>query len=166
MRSERAEAVVIKLSRLFRYTLAATERNHKVRLVEELAIVQSYLEIECERFIDRLKFRIDTKGDVESVTLPGLTLQPLVENCIKHGLKNKCDGGLVTVLAQVDPSCCHLVVEDNGIGMMVEPQPHPGHGLASVQNRLLLAYGPAAQMRLVDGVGLRVEIDLPLRCAP
>lgn len=158
---ERAEAVVLKLAKLFRYTLTATERGEKVRLIEELAIVRSYLEIEQERFGERLQFQIDIQGDVESVTLPGLTIQPLVENCVKHGLKNKRKHGQIVVRASVREDHCYLVVEDNGVGMSALFT-HNGHGLASVQNRLALAYGEAARMRLTNHVGLRVEIELPV----
>jgi two-component sensor histidine kinase len=158
---ERAEATVVKLARLFRYTLTATEQP-RVTLSEELAVVRSYLEIEQARFGDKLKFEIYTEGSMEGLTLPGLTLQPLVENSVKHGLRPKASGGKVVVRVQSNGERCHITVEDDGVGMG-DSQHQKGHGLASVRERLRLAYGNCASMTLSGGSGLRVDIGLPVR---
>jgi LytS/YehU family sensor histidine kinase len=158
---ERAEGVVIKLSKLFRYTLTATEKD-RVLLSEELAIVRSYLEIEQARFGDRLAFEIRQDPNIDGVTLPGLTLQPLVENCVKHGLRSKLQGGKVLVIANVDGDSCHLVVEDDGVGMAAGAG-RGGHGLANVRERLQLAFGADFQMHIVSESGVRIDIRIPVR---
>jgi LytS/YehU family sensor histidine kinase len=160
---QRAEAVVVKLSKLFRYTLTATEQG-QVPLTDELAVVRSYLEIEQARFGDRLRFEIQTQGPIDTVSLPGLTLQPLVENSVKHGLRPKLEGGTVKVSARADDGACHLSVIDDGVGMRTEAE-NPGHGLASVRERLRLAYGVDFHMDVHSVSGLRIDIRIPIRSA-
>ena len=160
---ERAEAVVVKLSKLFRYTLTATEQD-QVPLSEELAVVRSYLEIEQARFGNRLRFEIQTRGDIDTVYLPGLTLQPLVENSVKHGLRPKLEGGTVRVSALADAGVCHLSVADDGVGIKATAE-NPGHGLASVRERLRLAYGVGFEMDVRSASGLRVDIRIPIGSA-
>jgi len=156
---ERAQGVVIRLSRLFRYTLAATTKD-RVLLTEELSIVRSYLEIERERFGERLRFDIQVDGDIEGLTLPGLTLQPLVENCVKHGLRPKVEGGRVTVGVRVAGEELLLTVADDGVGM--DPTlDTDGHGLQSVRERLRLVYGADASLSLKSPPGVRIEIRIP-----
>jgi two-component sensor histidine kinase len=158
---QRAEAVVVKLSRLFRYTLTATEQE-RVPLADELAVVRSYLEIEQARFGDRLEFEIHTRGAIDSVRLPGLTLQPLVENSVKHGLRPKLEGGRIEVSARVHADACHLRVVDDGVGMKDDVE-NLGHGLASVRERLRLAYGGDFDMNVDSVGGFRIDIRIPIR---
>lgn len=158
---ERAQGVVVRLSRLFRYTLTATTKD-RVSLAEELAIVRSYLEVEQERFGERLRFDIQVDGEIEGLSLPGLTIQPLVENSVKHGLRPKIDGGEIAVRAWVVHSELHIAVTDDGVGM--DPTlDTEGHGLHSVRERLRLAYGAAASLTLTSPPGTRVDIRLPVQ---
>lgn len=154
----RAEDAVVKLSSLFRHALTASETD-RVPLLKELTILRDYLEIESIRQGPRLAYTVDTKGDLSRVQIPGLTLQPLVENAIKHGLHPKRDGGTVTVTAEAIHEICRITVVDDGVG--IGPALVEGHGLSSVRARLGLAYGEAATMRLSNGPGLRIEITIP-----
>jgi two-component sensor histidine kinase len=155
----RASHVLHDLSRLFRHTLAVTE-SERVSLRQEIEIVRTYLEIEKARFGDRIRFRIETSGNVDAWMIPGLTLQPLVENSIKHGLSPKVEGGTIIVRAEVDDDESRLVVADDGIGI-VSNDDGRGHGLANVRERLRLAYGEGFTMDLSSHFGTRVEIRLP-----
>jgi two-component sensor histidine kinase len=157
---ERAQGVVVRLSRLFRYILTATTKD-RVLLVEELSIVRSYLEVEQERFGERLRFDIQVDGDIEGMTLPGLTIQPLVENSVKHGLRPKIEGGHILVRARVAGSELHLTIADDGVGM--DPTlVSEGHGLHSVRERLRLSYGAASSLILTSPPGTRIEIRMPV----
>ncbi len=80
-----AERMVLSLSTFLRTTLAL-DPMHDVPLVDELALQEEYLEIERERFSDRMIFRIDVPDELHDALVPSLILQPLVENAIKHGL--------------------------------------------------------------------------------
>jgi hypothetical protein len=157
----RAQGVVVRLSRLFRFTLTATTKD-RVLLTEELAIVRSYLEIEQERFGDRLRFDITVNGEIENISLPGLTIQPLVENSVKHGLRSKVEGGRVEVWVRVESENVLITVADDGVGMDTTISTN-GHGLHSVRERLRLVYGKAASMTLTSPPGLRIDIRLPAR---
>jgi two-component sensor histidine kinase len=155
----RAQGVVTRLSRLFRYTLAVTEKD-RVLLAEELEIVRSYLEIEQERFGERLYVDIQVQGDIRGLTLPGLTIQPLVENSVRHGIRPKVEGGKITVTVRVEGETVLITVEDDGVGMDVT-RSTDGHGVHSVRERLRLAYGEASTMTLLSTAGLRIDISLP-----
>lgn len=157
---QRAETIVIRLSQLFRQTLAMSE-TRQVRLTDELLHVKTYLEIEKMRFGDRLEYVIHSQGALDRMSLPGLTLQPLVENAIKHGLMPKLEGGKVTISAHVAETSCTLVVLDDGVGGCAGETPE-GHGLRSVRERLKMAFGDAFGMRICAQEGFRVTMVLPV----
>ncbi|MCV6038890.1 histidine kinase, partial [Escherichia coli] len=74
-----------------------------VTLKEELAHVNSYLSIEKARFTDRLEVEIDIQPELLDIKLPSFTLQPLVENAIKHGISNMLEGGKVHIYSEAHP---------------------------------------------------------------
>ena len=83
-----AETTIEKLSELFRYTLKDADKS-TVTIGEELEIVRTYLEIEKVRFGDRLQYTINYDGSVLDLQIPALLIQPLVENSIKHGSRER-----------------------------------------------------------------------------
>jgi LytS/YehU family sensor histidine kinase len=160
----RAETLVVRLSALFRHALKASECE-KIPLTQEIEMLRQYLEIECARFAPRLRYDIEVRGAIEGISIPGLTLQPLVENAIKHGLRPKRGPGHMSILAEVNAGRCRIVVRDDGVGL--DPKRvASGHGLASVRERLRLAYGGAASMTVTNDEGVRVEMLLPTEAAP
>ena len=84
---ERAEKLVLSLSRFFRYTLTASEKK-KVILKDEIDIVRTYLSIEKNRYGKRLEYGIDVEGNIDHLYIIGLLLQPIVENSIKYGISS------------------------------------------------------------------------------
>ncbi len=157
---QKAESTVEKLSELFRYTLQTSQKD-SVKLSEELEIVRSYLEIEQVRLGDRLEFDITCDDQALNVPLPGLIIQPLAENSIRHGIAPKVGGGKVTVDAKRVGNRCIISVSDNGIGFR-NMNDGTGHGMNSVQERLNLFYGGRAQFQIFHNDGTHVIISIPL----
>lgn len=158
---QKAEATVEKLSDLFRYTLQTSQKD-SIKLSEELEIVRSYLEIEQVRLEDRLQFYIACEPSLaEELHLPGLIIQPLVENSIRHGIAPKVEGGKVAVDAKRVGDRCVISVFDNGIGFR-NMNNGAGHGLNSVQERLNLFYGGRAEFQILHNGGTRIIISIPL----
>jgi two-component system LytT family sensor kinase len=95
-----------------------------------------------------------------------MLLQPLVENCIKHGLASKVDGGSITLRATRTEGRLHLVVEDDGVGIPETEMAtllDRGIGVSNVNERLKVLFGGDHSMRIHSkpGRGTRIEIDVP-----
>jgi LytS/YehU family sensor histidine kinase len=121
-----ARRLVLNLTEIFRYFLQGDRAF--IELAEELRIVKAYLEIETLRL---------------AVMIPILSIQPLVENAVKHGVADKPGRGRVTVRAHHKDSVLRITVEDSGVGFGSRSIPHEGAGvgLANVRRRLKLSYG-------------------------
>jgi LytS/YehU family sensor histidine kinase len=154
-----AEEAILHLSHLYRYILTATE-SKMVKLSQELEIVKAYLFIEKIRFQEKLEFTIETEGDIDGVTIPGLIIQPLVENSIRHGISPKIGGGKVAIRAEVDGDVCRIQVSDDGLGWG-KSNPGAGYGLKSIQERLHLAFGNDYYFGIRREKGVTVEFSIP-----
>jgi two-component sensor histidine kinase len=158
-----AEETTTRLAEVFRYTLRASEREH-ARLGDELAFLRAYLEIEHTRFGERLKILERIEPGLDSVMVPSLLLQPLVENAIRHGVSARPDGGTVTIGARRDGDRLAIEIADDGPGMNgASSQGGTGFGLHSVRERLRAA-GLERALEIETGPdrGTRVRISLPL----
>ena len=157
---KRAEKAVEMLSKLMRFSLRSSERR-VVLLDEEFEIIRTYLELEKIRLGERLKYDLKVEGDVSMVCVPGMLLQPLVENCIKHGFSRKVCGGLIRVSAIIDAGRCRILVEDNGVGWG-EKMNDGGMGLANMRERLNLYFGGRCSLELYNREGAVVDISFPV----
>lgn len=161
-----ARQVVISLSQYLRSSIRAGD-NAIVTLGEELEVVRAYLAIEQVRYGDRLRFAVQVPPDLLAARVPIFSLQPLVENSVRHGLMPKPAGGTVVIGARREGGSLVLWVQDDGVGMGA-PAPRPGSGggvgLRNVQERIRYLYGPAGSVAVAScpGEGTRVEIRLPL----
>ncbi len=161
-RPDEAETVVEDLSDLFRYTLQAS-KNDVTPLGKELTAVQRYLAVEKARFRDRLVVEVDVPEALRRVSIPSMTLQPLVENAVKHGAGQTQDLCTVTIAAQRTNDTLVLRVTDTGPGFdteTLESALEKGSGLANVRERLQLFFGDAARMELLSH---GIELRLPLQ---
>lgn len=177
-RPEQARELLINLGEYFRRNLH--DSGGFVTLAEELEHVEAYLSIERARFDDRLRVEYDIEPDVEKYVVPGLILQPLVENAIKHGLLPRREGGVVRITARKKKrGVMELVVADNGVGMTEDPFKRSmaertekrrlsGIGLANVRGRLQSIYGPEYGIIINSetGKGTVCTITLPLGVKP
>lgn len=158
-----AEKALEKLSDLFRYALEGS-RKAKVTLGEELAAVRGYLEVQSLRLGERLRFEIDAADGVETLSVPPLVLQPLVENAVLHGVSPRVDGGTVQVRALRRDGLLELSVEDDGSGPGNSSNAGTRTSLRDLQERLDLLYGGEAKLESEksESGGYRVRVAIPL----
>jgi signal transduction histidine kinase len=160
----KAEACVERLAAIFRYLLKRTQAEF-VPLAEELEVAEAYLEIERARFGDDLVVTEEIDERARSLLLPGLILQPLVENAVQHGISKKIGGGAVLIRAAVDDGTLRLTVRDTGVGIdAADSMFDRGIGLRNVRDRLVKLYGPnyAPTIGSTNGVGTTVTLHIPV----
>jgi two-component system, LytTR family, sensor kinase len=165
-----AREMILKLATILRRLLHSTDSF--VALREEVEFIDNYLDIEVVRFgPDKLKVIKDLEPSSLETMVPSMLLQPLVENCIKHGLSPKVEGGSITVRSRVIKSRLVIEVEDDGVGMgaaqlLVPPDGFGagGIGMANVAERLKVLYGDAAKMMIEsrEGGGTLIRLRLPI----
>lgn len=159
---EKAEKMIEKLSALLRYSLDAQAKS-VVSLSGELEITEKYLEIEKVRFGERLSYEIVKGGNLESVTVPALSLQTLVENSVKHAASKSSRTMKIRISAK--KNAAHLIVEvsDNGAGFSAD-EIREGHGLDNLKKRLKNIFGAAAGLEILEnGTGAATRLKIPLR---
>jgi two-component system LytT family sensor kinase len=141
-----AEAMTIRLARIFRHVLVQTERPFS-SLREEMQFLQAYLEIEQIRFGERLKVEFQVSESIRLSAVPSLILQPLVENAIKHGLAPKLGECRLLIGGRTEGGQMVLRVQDNGVGVRAAgPDSSTGHGLRNIRDRLTALYGERARL--------------------
>jgi len=167
VRSEpaQAERMLITLADLLRVTLGRT--GEEVTVGEELDQLDLYLDIQRVRFRDRLDVKIDVDADVMSAYVPGMILQPLVENALTHGLAPKIGGGTIRISVERDGNTVVLRVVDDGVGLP-PAGPVERTGVGNTRERLRALYGDAQSVTLtsVPSGGAMSEVRLPFREAP
>ena len=163
--TERANAMLSRLSSFLRYTLA-NEPTAQVTLVQEVETLKLYLEIEKMRFEDRLRPHFKIDGETIGVRLPSLLLQPLIENAIKYAVTPSENGANIWITARREGRAVRIEVADSGPGEGGAPidAQSTGLGLANIQDRLTQAYGPAHGYwtRANERGGFSVIIEIPL----
>jgi signal transduction histidine kinase len=158
-----AERALERFAELLRYVLDAERRGRDdAPLSDELAFVRAYVELERIRFGDRLRYVEQVDPDALECAVPPLTLQPLVENAIRHGLAPLARGGTLRVAAAFDDDALVLEVGDDGAGAAAAERPG-GIGLATVRQRLQARFpGEAsAEVTTAPGEGFVVRLRLP-----
>jgi len=147
--------MAVSLSKFFRYSINQ-EQNNLVALKEELAMIETYLEIEKIRFDDRLNYEIIIQPGLEQLKIPRFILQPLVENSVKHGLKGSINELFIRIQAQLNGSKLALSVEDNGLPFATDFE--PGYGLKSVYDKLDLLFPEKYEVALFNNPVKQVKI--------
>ena len=155
-----ARRTVVNLAEIFRYFLQS-ERTF-VPLAQEMQIVRAYLEVEQLRLGDRLKVEFQVDDGAMDVPVPVLSVQPLVENAIKHGVAQSAEPGYVHVRIEYRGEELRIIVENTSFQDSAEAT-GAGVGLQNVRRRLEICYGPGATLRLVpDSHKTTAEICIPL----
>ena len=143
---QRAEQTVGRLASLLRFSLNA---NHSslAPLSQELKIVHDYLEIEKTRFGSRLRYAIEVPASMDSAKVPPLAIQSLVENCVKHVVTRRQQGGDIRIAGASSAGCILLEVIDDGPGFSLE-NISPDHGLTNLIARLQLLFGDDGRLEI------------------
>jgi hypothetical protein len=154
------------LDSLIAYLRAAVPRMHRpgTTLAQELDLVRAYLEVMHMRIPDRLQYVLHVDDDALALLCPPMALLTLVENAVRHGIDPGEDGGRIEVRATLRHGRCLAQVIDTGVGL----QPAGaslGTGLATLRERLQLAFGHEAQLRLSEVAphGVCAELEFPAR---
>jgi LytS/YehU family sensor histidine kinase len=176
---ETARRLLLRLADLFRMNMEL--QGQIIPFADEFQYIRDYLFIEQARFRDRLRVVYDIDPQVLKVGVPALSVQPLVENAVRHGIAPKNGPGTVEIRARLDLLTLrvHVVVRDDGVGMppdrvtdLLRPRANgerrPGRrgvGLANVTERLRRLYGDGYSLRIetVPGRGTTVHLRLPMR---
>jgi two-component system LytT family sensor kinase len=141
---DRAERMVVLLSKLFRYTTGMKNRYFNT-VADELEMVRTYLDVEQVRFGDRLTYRIDLQNPaLNEVQIPQFLLQPLVENAIKHGISKVAGPGAIILRITEEDGWLSCRIHDNG--PVFPEELVAGYGLQSIQDKLKLLYGNDARL--------------------
>jgi two-component system LytT family sensor kinase len=164
---DRARELILEFAEFTRYSF----RSHGefTTLAEELRSIDRYLTLERARFGERLRVKLQVAPEVLPVVLPFLCVQPLVENAVRHGLSRKPGVGMVSILARDAGAECHIIVEDDGVGM--EPsvfndssEKDGQHvGLSNVDDRLRAVFGDefGLVVETAPGEGTKVSMRVP-----
>ena len=155
-----AEQTVENLSEVLRTTLDRSQEPRST-LDRELAFVRAYLAVERARFGSRLRVEYEIADGLGSASVPSFSLQPLVENALKHGLGPRREGGTLRIRASRDTSRLSLSVTDDGDGFAARHR--EGTGLGNLRARLRTMYSDTASLVIErPGAGAHVTIQLPL----
>ena len=175
-RKEEVEDIASSLSLFFRTTLSGGRDFIKIK--EELNHIEAYLHIQRQRYRDILTYDIDVPEELSEYLIIKMTLQPVVENALYHGIKNKRGGGRILISGREEGDYVFLNVKDEGIGMdertlshlknIISGETKPsadntGFGMSNVAERMRLNYGNhcGINIRSEYGKGTEVEIFIP-----
>ncbi len=156
----RAEQVVGRLAALLRASLD-TSNQPLIPLRQELAMVESYIDIERVRFGNKLRGSVEVPAELQDAKVPPMSVQSLVENAVKHGITPLSGDGEVLITASAENGGLRIEVRDTGPGFDLAAIP-AGHGLDSLVERLDALFGAQARLNLLrrDGYSV-VEMVLP-----
>lgn len=167
-KGRQAEEMLSRLSDLLRSVLEDVEAQ-EVPLRRELESLQLYLSIEEVRFQDRLRVEISTEPATLDAAVPHLSLQPIVENAVRHGIGRRSVAGRIEISAAQVNGGLQIQVRDDGPGLPPGGvDATRGIGLANTRARLQQLYGDAAQLTVENGVnsGAVATLVLPYRVEP
>jgi LytS/YehU family sensor histidine kinase len=156
-----AREMTVDLAQFFRRTLALAERE-RITLGEEVVLCEHFLAIEKRRFGAKLNAELRVSPAAAECLLPPMTLQPLLENAIKHGIRQVDGGGTIAVDALVRDGWLHLAVV-NPVAREDVPASGHGVGLKNIRERLAVLYGARARIGWQRSeTQFAIEINLPI----
>jgi len=171
--NERAIDMTSSLARFFRIGISRGEETISVRT--EIEYMQTYLEIQKQRYKDKLSYEIVFAPDLHESQILKLLLQPLVENAIYHGIKNIDGPGLIRIKGERDGESMVIRISDNGVGMapeqlsalrdgLIEPGPSNGVGVRNVQERIHVYFGLeyGVSFESTPGAGTVATVRIPV----
>ena len=161
MDAKLAQQAIGDFSEYRHHVLSSLKRTTPVLFEQELHNVKAYLQLEQLRFDDlKIVYRIETSH----FFVPALSVQPLVENAVKHGICGKEDGGTLVLSTREKEDCFEIIVEDDGVGFDVDSLPNDGEkhlGVHNVQSRLEAMMGGSLNIISTPGIGTTAIIRVP-----
>lgn len=163
---EKTREALQHLAIYFRAKLDFRGHHSHVMLEDEIELVQSYLAIEQIRFGDRLTIQYDIDETIAAY-IPSMTIQPLVENAVQHGISKQKHGGIIQLTIEREFSNIKITIEDNGIGIPLDKQQelldgkNGRIGFNNPLKKLTLIKGATFQLESVEGKGTKITIRLP-----
>lgn len=169
--ADRTVDIIENISYMLHYGLTSVREDSW--LTEELKMVRAYLFLQEERFGDRITFVYSIPEEVPLLRVPGMTLQPIVENAVKHGVERLTEGGRVEITMSQTPEAVEICVEDNGCGIPEEKvdalnrgeavrgdSRSTGLGIANVHSRMAIFYKKQGLLNVEsqNGEGTRVSL--------
>lgn len=157
-----AEETTIKFSKYLRENMYSMGENDTHPFPQELEHTNIYLDIEKLRFGDRVKVQYDIKSD--DFNMPILTLQPIVENAVKHGICKKLEGGTIKISTEKKGRDHIITIADNGIGFEIDKALNDGKphiGIQNVNERLKSTVKAELEITSLIGIGTTVKIIIP-----
>lgn len=162
--TKRMQKLIDEFSNVLRGKFDFKNVDELVRIEQELSLVRSYLYIQKERFGDRVNITWEIDEDL-ALLIPALTIQPLVENALEHGILKRLKGGNITIRMKGYETYVKISVEDDGIGIEEQvlqnileknPASESGVGLLNTNLRLQRLYGEGLQVKSTPGIGTTV----------
>lgn len=162
------------------YRISLSKGNDIITIRDEMQLIENYLSIQKLRYVEYLDYRIDIDEDILNYQIPKLTLQPLVENSIYHGLKEKEDKGMLIIRGFLEQDAVKIEIFDDGVGMSGEQiarilnfnrtskdRINSDFGVHNVDSRLKLLYGEEYGLTIESRLGeyTRVTVKLPASVA-
>jgi two-component system LytT family sensor kinase len=156
-----ARDTVLNLADILRYFLETGKAF--LPLEQELHIIKAYLAVEKLRLGEKLRVEIDVDPDAMRVPIPILSIEPLIENAVKHAIAPKVEGGIVRLRVILDPDALQVTVSDTGSGFRAVGGAKSGVGLENVSRRLQLCYGAESRINIhSDSAGSSVSFSIPI----
>ena len=156
-----ARSMTIELANFYRQTLALAEMS-RIALNEEINLCNNFLAIEKIRFGKKLQVTMDIAPNTMSCLIPPMILQPLVENAIKHGIRDMVDGGMIVIKSLVRDNWLYISVQ-NPIDTQPSATSGNGSGIKNLQARFASIYADQARLSYVkSGDSFVVEMAIPL----
>lgn len=164
---DKSKQLILDLSDYLRGSFDFENNNGLTTLRSELEVLKAYISIEQARFEDKLQIEYDVED--LNCSLPILSIQPLVENAIKHGLMPKIDGGKVSIIVKAIQDKLYVAVADNGIGikecklekLLDAVNNERGVGIRNIHNRLVKMYGRGLIITSIEDYGTKIEFTVP-----
>jgi sensor histidine kinase YesM len=173
--SEETSEMIVNVAGLLRYSLKRLDRS--VTLYEEVAVLKQYIDIQKARFTERLQLHMDVDDACLNVQIPGLTLQPIIENAVIHAVEPEENGGVIWIRISDEEDKVRIEIKDDGPGMpeekirqilegeqIVQTGGHStGIGLSNVVKRLRLFYENEDVLEIQSemGYGTKVVLNIP-----
>jgi sensor histidine kinase YesM len=154
------------------YKISLSKGNDIISISEEMRLTESYLEIQQLRYVEYMEYVMEIEDEIMTYSIPKLTLQPIVENAIYHGLKLKREKGIIRITGRRSGDRVEIEIYDNGVGMQGHPARSSGvssdiggFGLRSVSDRIRMLYGDqyGLQAESEFGAYTKIIIVLPIR---